>query len=84
MDAMNNLAKKQISCNDNSLPNGLWPENIVDFRNMSNTIQDLCNEELSGEGNYTSNDNVQGSSFDSKNEEGNEVDIGECDEETQA
>ncbi len=84
MDVMNNLAKKQISCKDNSLLDGLWLEYVLDFRNMGNTIQDLCNEELHGEGNYTSNDNVQGSSFDSNNEEGNEVDIGERDEEVRA
>ncbi len=84
MDVTNNLVKKQVWCKDNSLPNGLQHENIVDFRNMGNIIQDFCNEELHGEGSYTSNDNVQGSSFDSKNKEGNEDDISECGDEARA
>jgi len=38
MDGVNNLAKKQISCKDNSFPDGLRPKNIVDFENMGNTF----------------------------------------------
>ncbi len=44
MDGVNDLVKKQVSCKDDSLLNGLWHENIVDFENISNIIQDLCNE----------------------------------------
>jgi hypothetical protein len=66
---MNNLMKKQVSCKDNSLPSGLQHENIVDFRNMGNTFEYLCNEELHGEGRYTLDDDVQGFGFDSKNKE---------------
>ncbi len=77
--------KKWVSWKDDSLFDGLHPENIVDFENMGNTIHDLCNEELHGEGSYTSEDNVQGSmckfGFDSRNKEGSEDDIGEGDEE---
>ncbi len=51
---------------------------------MGNVIQDLCNEKLHGEGNYTWDDGVQGSGSNSRNEEGTEDDIGECDEEAQA
>ncbi len=32
MDGVNNLSKKQVSCKDDSLPNGLQPEKIVDIR----------------------------------------------------
>jgi hypothetical protein len=53
VDGVNNLAKKRISCKDNSFPDGLWPKNIIDFENMGNIFQDLCNEELHGEGSYT-------------------------------
>ncbi len=38
MHAMNNLANKRVSCKDESLFDGLQPENIVDFENMGNTI----------------------------------------------
>ncbi len=38
MDGMNNLMKKRVSCRDNSLPNGLRPDNIVDFEHMGNTV----------------------------------------------
>jgi len=52
---------------------------------MGNTIQDLCNEELHGEGNYTFEDGVQGSTskFGSnlKSKERSEDGIGEGDEE---
>jgi hypothetical protein len=85
MDGVNNLVKKQISCKDDSLPDGLQPKNIIVFENMGNTIQDLCNEELHGKGSYTFEDGVQGSmcksSFDSKNKEGSEDDIGKGHEE---
>jgi len=84
MDAMNNLTKKQVSCRNNSSPDGLWRKNIVDFKNMGNTIQDLCNEDLHGKGSYTLDDGMQGFGFDSKNKEGSEHDIGEHDEEAQA
>ncbi len=36
-----------------------WCENIVDFENMDNAIQDLYNEKLHGEGIYTLNNGVQ-------------------------
>ncbi len=58
MDGVNNLPKKQVSCRDDSLFNDLRPEKIVDFENMGNKVQDLCNEELHGEGSYTSQDSV--------------------------
>jgi hypothetical protein len=38
MDGVNNLTKKQVSCKDGSLPDGLRPKNIIDFENMGNTI----------------------------------------------
>ncbi len=80
MDGVNNLTKKQVSCKDGSFPDGLRPKNIIDFENMGNTIQDLCNEELHGEKSYTFEDGVQGSlcnfSFDSRSEEQNEDDNG--------
>jgi hypothetical protein len=85
MDGVNNFVKKRISYKDDSLPDGLQLENIIDFENMGNAVQDLCNEELQGEGSYTSEDDVQGpackSSFDSKSKKGSEDDIGEGDEE---
>jgi hypothetical protein len=58
MNGVNNLAKKRISCRDDSLPDGLWPENIIDFENMGNIVEDLCNEKLCGKRNYTSKDGV--------------------------
>jgi len=42
MDGVNNLVKKQVSCMDDSLLDGLQLENIVDFENMGNIVQDLC------------------------------------------
>jgi hypothetical protein len=63
------------------LLDGLWCENIVDFENMDNAIHDLYNEELHGEGIYTLDDGVQGSSFDSKSKERSEDDIEKHDEE---
>jgi hypothetical protein len=78
MDGVNNLAKKQVSCRDDSLPDVLWPENIIDFENMGNTIKDLCNEESHGKGSYTFEDSVQGSmcnyGSNSKSKEGREGD----------
>jgi len=38
MHGVNNLTKKRVSCRDNSLPNGLWLDNIIDFENMGNTV----------------------------------------------
>ncbi len=88
MDGVNNLVKKWVSCRDNSLFNGLWPENIIDFENIGNTIHDLCNEELHGERCYTSKDGVQAflcdSSFNSRSKDWNEDDIGEGGEEARA
>ncbi len=85
MDGANNLMKKQVSCRDDSLLDGLQLENIADFENMGNIVQDLCNDELHGEGSYTSKDGVQGSacesSSNSKSKKGNEDDIGEGDKE---
>jgi hypothetical protein len=67
------------------LPDGLWLDNIIDFENMGNIVQELCNEELHGKGSYTSEDGVQGSvcNFGSKSssKEGSGDDIGEGDEE---
>ncbi|CAM6041971.1 unnamed protein product, partial [Sphagnum compactum] len=66
---------------DDSLPDGLWPENIIHFENMGNTVQDLCNEELHGKGSYTLEDSVQSfacnSGSNSRSKEGSEDDIGE-------
>jgi hypothetical protein len=63
------------------LLDGLRCENIIDFEYKGNAVQDLCNEELHGEGTYTLDDGVQGCGFDSKSKEGSEDDIGKCDEE---
>ncbi len=85
MDGVNNFMKKRISCRDNSLLNGLWPKNIIDFENIGNTVQDLFNKKLHGKGSYTFEDDVQGFAcnfgFNSRRKEGSEDDIGEGDEE---
>jgi len=88
MHVINNYMKKQVSCRDDSLPDGLQPENIVDFENMNNIVQDLCNEELHGKGNFTSKEDVQGYACDFgsdfRSEEGSEDSIVEGDEEAWA
>jgi hypothetical protein len=38
MDGVNNLVKKRVSWKDDSLLDGLWFENIVDFENMGNIV----------------------------------------------
>ncbi len=85
MHVINNCMKKQVSCRDNSLPDGLQLENNVDFENMSNTVQDLCNEELHGKGSFTSKEDVQGYACDfgadSRSEERSEDNIVKGDEE---
>ncbi len=67
------------------MPDGLQPENVIDFENMGNTVQDLCNEELHGKRSYTFEDGVQGSvcdyGFDSRSKEESEDDNGSGDEE---
>jgi len=88
MHVINNCMKKQVSCRDDSLPDGLQPQNIVDFENMNNTVQDLCNEELHGKGSLTSKEDVQGYACDfgsdSKSKEGSEDNIVKGDEDAQA
>ncbi len=79
MDGVNNLVKKQVSCRDDYLPKSFRVENIDDFENMGNTIEDLCNEELHGERSYISKDGAQSFigefEFDSMSKEGSEKDI---------
>ncbi len=88
MDGVNNLAKKQVSCKDDSLPKSFRAENIDDFENMGYTIEDLCNEELHGERSYISKDGVEGfvGEFgpNSMNKEGNEEDIAKGNEKISA
>jgi hypothetical protein len=44
MDGVNNLAKKQVSCRDNSLLESFKTKNIDGLKNMGNIIEDKCNE----------------------------------------
>jgi hypothetical protein len=44
MDGVNNLAKKQVSCKDNSLLESFETKNIDSFKNMGNIVEDKCNE----------------------------------------
>jgi len=44
MDRVNNLVKKQVSCKDNSLLESFETKNIDGFKNMSNIVEDKCNE----------------------------------------
>jgi hypothetical protein len=44
MDGVNNLAKKQVSCKDNSLLESFETKNIDGFKNMGNIVEDKCNE----------------------------------------
>jgi hypothetical protein len=54
MDGVNNLSKKQVSSNDNSLEESFQVKNIGDVENMGNRVEDLCNGNLHGEMSYIS------------------------------
>jgi hypothetical protein len=40
MDGVNNFAKKQVSCKDNSLLKSFQAKNIDGFENMDNIVED--------------------------------------------